>query len=477
MSEYPVVPVVLSGGSGTRLWPMSRELYPKQFIPLLGDESLFERTLRRVRGIEDVQAPVVVCNEEHRFMAAEQLRRAGVGDGAILLEPVGRNTAPAIAVAALEAVERHGDAVLLVLPADHMIRDEAAFREAAQTGAGAAGQGWLVTFGVVPARAETGFGYIRRGEPLGEGLFRVARFVEKPDARTAARYVEEGTYYWNSGMFLFLASRYLHELAVHEPEMAECCRAAFEGRRRDLDFVRLDPDAFARSPADSIDYAVMERTDRAVVVPLDAGWSDVGSWHALWEAQDHDEDGNVLVGDVIAEDTRDSYVHAGGRLVATLGLRDVVVVETADAVMVAPRTRSQEVKRIVERLKAADRDEARVHRKVYRPWGAYETLDLAERFQVKHITVNPGQSLSLQLHHHRSEHWIVVRGTARVTVRDETVLLGENESIYIPLGAEHRLENPGKIPLELIEVQSGSYLGEDDIVRLDDRYGRGARDG
>ncbi len=475
MSEYPVVPVILSGGSGTRLWPMSRELYPKQFIALLGGESLFERTLRRVRGIEAIQSPIVVCNEEHRFMAAEQLRRSGVREGSILLEPVGRNTAPAIAVAALEAVERHGDAVLLVLPADHMIRDEDAFRAAAQTGARAAGAGWLVTFGVVPTRPETGFGYIRRGEPLEEGLYRVERFVEKPDADTAQRYLEQGGYYWNSGMFLFLASRYLHELAGHEPEMAACCRAAFEGRHRDLDFVRLEAASFERAPADSIDYAVMERTDRAVVVPLDAGWSDVGSWHALWEARDHDADGNVLVGDVIAEQTRNSYVHAAGRLVATLGLEDVVVVETADAVMVAPRARSQEVKRIVERLKAAGRDEARVHRKVYRPWGAYETLDLAERFQVKHITVEPGQSLSLQLHHHRSEHWIVVRGTARVTLRGETLLLGENESVYIPLGAEHRLENPGKIPLELIEVQSGSYLGEDDIVRLEDRYGREAK--
>ncbi len=472
MSEYPVVPVILSGGSGTRLWPMSRELYPKQFLPLLGDESLFERTLMRVQGVEGVRAPIVVCNEEHRFMAAEQLRRVGVDEWAILLEPVGRNTAPAIAVAALEAVERHGDAVLLVLPADHMIRDVAAFHRATYIGTRAAEQGWLVTFGVVPAHPETGFGYIRRGEACSEGLFRVAEFVEKPDAETARRYVEAGDYYWNSGMFLFLASRYLHELALHEPRMTEACRHAFEARVRDLDFFRLHEAHFAASPADSIDYAVMERTDRAVVVPLDAGWSDVGSWHALWAAEDHDAQGNVLVGDVIAEDTRGCYVHATHRLVAALDLEDVVVVETADAVMVAPRARSQDVKRIVERLKAAGRDEARVHRKVYRPWGAYETLDAAERFQVKHITVNPGQSLSLQLHHHRSEHWIVVRGTARVTLRGETLLLGENESIYIPLGAEHRLENPGKIPLELIEVQSGSYLGEDDIVRLEDRYGR-----
>ncbi len=472
MSEFPVVPVILSGGSGTRLWPMSRELYPKQFIPLLGSESLFERTLARVQAVEDVQGPIVVCNQEHRFMAAEQLRRAGVRDWAILLEPVGRNTAPAIAVAALEAIERHGDAVLLVLPADHLVRDLAAFRIAARTGAEAAGQGWLVTFGVVPSRPETGFGYIRRGVALTEGVYRVERFVEKPDAETARRYLDAGDYYWNSGMFLFLASRYLHELAAHEPEMAEACRAAFEARTRDLDFVRLDEAHFVRSPANSIDYAVMERTDRAVVVPLAAGWSDVGSWEALWEAQDRDAGNNVLVGDVLAEDTRGSYVHATHRLVATLDLEGMVVVETADAVMVAPLARSQDVKRIVERLKASGREEARVHRKVYRPWGAYETLHTAERFQVKHITVHPGQSLSLQLHHHRSEHWIVVRGTARVTVGAETRLLGENQSVYIPLGAEHRLENPGKIPLELIEVQSGSYLGEDDIVRLEDRYGR-----
>ena len=451
---------------------MSRELYPKQFIPLLGSESLFERTLARVQAVEDVQGPIVVCNQEHRFMAAEQLRRAGVRDWAILLEPVGRNTAPAIAVAALEAIERHGDAVLLVLPADHLVRDLAAFRIAARTGAEAAGQGWLVTFGVVPSRPETGFGYIRRGVALTEGVYRVERFVEKPDAETARRYLDAGDYYWNSGMFLFLASRYLHELAAHEPEMAEACRAAFEARTRDLDFVRLDEAHFVRSPANSIDYAVMERTDRAVVVPLAAGWSDVGSWEALWEAQDRDAENNVLVGDVLAEDTRGSYVHATHRLVATLDLEGMVVVETADAVMVAPLARSQDVKRIVERLKASGREEARVHRKVYRPWGAYETLHTAERFQVKHITVHPGQSLSLQLHHHRSEHWIVVRGTARVTVGAETRLLGENQSVYIPLGAEHRLENPGKIPLELIEVQSGSYLGEDDIVRLEDRYGR-----
>lgn len=473
----PLVPVILSGGSGTRLWPMSRQSYPKQFIPLLGSHSLFQETVRRIQGIQRIGPLIVVCNQEHRFMAAEQLSELGMGDAALMLEPTGRNTAPAIAVAALEARARHGDAVLLVLPADHLIRDVETFRAAVADGYRAALHDWLVTFGIVPDRAETGYGYIRQGESLvlegREGpALRIESFVEKPDQDTAQGYLRDGRYLWNSGMFLFKAARYLEELGAHAPEIVACAEQAYGRRSQDLGFVRLDREAFERSPSESIDYAVMERTARAAVIPLQAGWSDVGSWHSLWEAEPHDGSGNIQVGDVIAEDSRGCYLHANHRLLGVVGLKDLVVVETADAVLVAPRTRSQEVRRIVERLNAGRRPEAVTHRKVYRPWGAYERIDRAERFQVNRITVEPGHSLSLQLHHHRAEHWIVVKGTARVSRGDEVYMLAENESTFIPIGVRHRLENPGKIPLEIIEVQSGSYLDEDDIVRLEDNYGR-----
>jgi len=476
-SSLPLVPVILSGGSGTRLWPMSRQLYPKQFIPLIGGQSLFQKTLERVAGLPGRESPITVCNEEHRFMAAEQLRRAGEDGALIMLEPAGRNTAPAIAVAALEVLERHGDGVMLVLPADHIVNDRAAFHSAAIFGMKAAISAKLVTFGIVPDRPETGYGYIHEGDRLDiagaqETVHEVEAFVEKPDQQTARRYLDEGGYLWNSGMFMFLASRYLKELSVHAPGIFEACSTAHQRRSRDLDFVRLEKAAFLESPSDSIDYAVMEKTEHAVVIPLDAGWNDVGSWHSLWEAEEHDEHENILIGDVIAEDCKGCYIHAGRRLVGAVGVSDLVIVETADAVLVVPRERSQEVRAIVDRLNNEGRGEAQLHRKVYRPWGSYESIDMEERFQAKRISVDPGHSLSLQMHHHRAEHWIVVKGTARVTRDNEVVLLSENESTYIPVGCNHRLENPGRIPLELIEVQSGSYLGEDDIVRFEDNYGR-----
>ncbi len=455
---------------------MSRQLYPKQFIPLTGESSLFQQTIQRLEGM-GCHAPIVVCNNEHRFMAAEQLRQAGVEQGCVMLEPMARNTAPAIAVAALQAMEDSKDAVLLVLPADHLIHDEAAFHAAIQDGVKATASGALITFGVVPDRPETGYGYIRQGavaeiNGLQGSLYAVDAFVEKPDQKTAQDYIVSGEYLWNSGMFMFRAADYLADLKVHAPEIYEACVLAFERRSKDLDFVRLDKDAFAVSPGNSIDYAVMEKTSRAMVLPLRAGWNDVGSWHSLWDAESIETEDNVTIGDVMAEDCRGCYINANHRLVAAVGMNDYVIVETADAVLVTPRGRSQDVRKIVDQLKDAERDEIMLHRKVYRPWGAYEGIDSADRFQVKRITVKPGQSLSLQMHHHRAEHWIIVRGTARITRDDEVYMLSENESTYIPIGARHRLENPGMIPLEMIEVQSGAYLGEDDIVRFEDNYGR-----
>ncbi|AOV17555.1 mannose-1-phosphate guanylyltransferase/mannose-6-phosphate isomerase [Acidihalobacter aeolianus] len=468
-----IVPIVLSGGSGTRLWPLSRHAYPKQFIPLIGELSLFQMTLRRLEGLPDLGKPCVVGNDEQRFMVAEQLRMLGV-QGRILLEPVGRNTAPAIAAAALDLTAEDPKTVMLVLPADHLISDTVAFHAAVKAALPAAQEGALVTFGVVPTRPETGYGYIEAGDAIGTGpARRVARFVEKPDLATAEAYVAGGHHWWNSGMFLFTAEHYLQAMETHAPAILEAVRRAHALAREDLDFLRLDAKAFAASPSDSIDYAVMERTQDAVVVPLDAGWNDVGSWQALWEVGAKDAAGNLLEGDVIALDCRDSYVHADHRLVAVLGLDGVVVAETADAVLVAPRDRVQEVKAVVGHLKHAGREEGVNHRRVMRPWGAYEGISQGDRFQVKRITVKPGERLSLQMHHHRAEHWIVVRGTARVTRGDEVFTLAENESTYIPLGVTHRLENPGRIELEMIEVQSGSYLGEDDIVRFEDSYGRG----
>ncbi|QII27698.1 mannose-1-phosphate guanylyltransferase/mannose-6-phosphate isomerase [Stenotrophomonas maltophilia] len=463
-----VQPVILSGGSGTRLWPLSREAYPKQFLPLAGELTMLQATWQRVAPIAS-RGPLVIANEEHRFVAAEQLQQVGAEPAAIILEPVGRNTAPAIAVAALEATRDGTDALLLVLPSDHVITDEAAFRAAVQAAASAAEAGKLVTFGIVPTGPETGYGYIKAAD--GQGVRAVERFVEKPNLETATGYVSSGQYYWNSGMFLFRASRYLQELERLQPAMLSTCRDAWQSARRDADFTRLDKDAFTAVPSDSIDYAVMEKTADAVVVPLDAGWNDVGSWTALRDVSQQDGDGNAHQGDVIAIDCRNTYAY-GERLVAMVGLDDVIVVETDDAVLVGKADRMQEVKTVVAQLKADGRSEATWHRKVYRPWGAYDSIDSGERFQVKRITVKPGGTLSLQMHHHRAEHWIVVSGTAEVTRGDEVILLSENQSTYIPLGVTHRLRNPGKLPLELIEVQSGSYLGEDDIVRFEDTYGR-----
>ncbi|KDE90871.1 mannose-1-phosphate guanylyltransferase/mannose-6-phosphate isomerase [Stenotrophomonas maltophilia] len=463
-----IQPVILSGGSGTRLWPLSREAYPKQFLSLAGELTMLQATWKRVAPIA-ARGPLVIANEEHRFVAAEQLQQVGAEPAAIILEPVGRNTAPAIAVAALEATRDGGDALLLVLPSDHVINNETAFRSAVQAAAAAAEAGKLVTFGIVPTGPETGYGYIKAAD--GQGLRAVERFVEKPDLGTATRYVSSGQYYWNSGMFLFKASRYLQELERFQPAMLAGSRQAWQQARRDADFTRLDKEAFTAVPSDSIDYAVMEKTADAVVIPLDAGWNDVGSWTALRDVSQQDGDGNAHQGDVIAIDCRNTYAYAQ-RLVALVGLDDVVVVETDDAVLVGKADRMQEVKTVVAQLKAEGRSEATWHRKVYRPWGAYDSIDNGERFQVKRITVKPGGTLSLQMHHHRAEHWIVVSGTAEVTRGDEVILLSENQSTYIPLGVTHRLRNPGKLPLELIEVQSGSYLGEDDIVRFEDTYGR-----
>jgi mannose-1-phosphate guanylyltransferase/mannose-6-phosphate isomerase len=471
-----LVPVVLSGGSGTRLWPLSRELYPKQLLPLVGERTMLQETVARVRGLDDLAAPVLVCNESHRFMVAEQMQSVGVEPLAILLEPVGRNTAPAVAVAAILTIQRakslgDADPVLLVLPADHVIGDADAFRSAVRLGLPAARSGKLVTFGVVPDRAETGYGYIQRGAGTGP-VFPIERFVEKPDADTASRYVSSGEFYWNSGMFMFRAGAYLAELRVLQPAMLAACEAALAGAQHDLDFTRLAKEPFEACPSDSIDYAVMEKTKAGVVLPLDAGWNDVGSWSALRDALPVDNHGNVVTGDVIAEDTSGCYLHSTSRLIGTVGLEDHVVVETKDAVLVAPRDRVQDVKQLVATLKAQGRYETSLHREVFRPWGSYDSIDQGERFQVKRLIVKPGASMSLQLHHHRAEHWIVVSGTARITRGEEQFLLGENESTYIPVGTKHRIENPGMIPLHIIEVQSGAYLGEDDIVRFEDRYGR-----
>jgi len=463
-----IQPVILSGGSGTRLWPLSREAYPKQFLPLAGDLTMLQATWQRIAPIAS-RGPLVIANEEHRFVAAEQLHQVGAEPAAIILEPMGRNTAPAIAVAALEATRDGADALLLVLPSDHVITDEATFRSVVQAAASAAEAGKLVTFGIVPTGPETGYGYIKAAD--GQGLRAVERFVEKPDLDTATGYVASGQYYWNSGMFLFKASRYLQELERFQPAMLAGSRSAWQQARRDADFTRLDKNAFAAVTSDSIDYAVMEKTADAVVIPLDSGWNDVGSWTALRDVSQQDGDGNAHQGDVIAIDCRNTYAY-GQRLVAMVGLDDVIVVETDDAVLVGKADRMQEVKTVVAQLKADGRSEASWHRKVYRPWGAYDSIDNGERFQVKRITVKPGGTLSLQMHHHRAEHWIVVSGTAEVTRGDEVILLSENQSTYIPLGVTHRLRNPGKLPLELIEVQSGSYLGEDDIVRFEDTYGR-----
>jgi mannose-1-phosphate guanylyltransferase / mannose-6-phosphate isomerase len=464
-------PVILSGGSGTRLWPLSRAAYPKQLMPLVGKESLLQETVQRVSDPALFGAPLLVCNDEHRFLVAEQLRAQGVKPEAIVLEPVARNTAPAVAAAALMAEPR---SLLLILPSDHYIQDTAAFRAAAATAAKAAEAGQLVTFGIQPRSPETAYGYIRRGEPLKEapGCRRVAGFVEKPDAATAAGYLASGEYFWNAGMFLFRADRFLAELARLAPAIKAAVERSVAGATRDLDFIRLQKEAFAEAPAISIDYAVMEKTKDAAVVPVEMGWTDVGSWSALWDVTEKDADGNALIGDVVSVDVKDSYIRGESRLVTAIGLENIVLIETVDAVMAVARDRAQDLKLVIDKLSAAGRDERLSHRRVYRPWGTYETVDLDQGFQVKRIVVNPGARLSLQKHGHRAEHWVVVRGMARVTRDREVFDLVANQSAYIPLGAVHRLENPGKEPLHLIEVQSGDYLGEDDIVRLEDNYGR-----
>ncbi len=465
-----MIPVILSGGSGTRLWPLSRGHHPKQFLPLVSDKTMIQETLNRLDGVIGLRAPIAVCNEEHRFMMAEQLWEIGCKPSAIILEPVGKNTAPAVAMAALAAFSK--DDVLLILPADHVIENKTAFQESVKQAMELAEQGFLVTFGIIPTGPETGYGYIKGGEQLQEGALVVESFVEKPNSETAKEYVRSGDYFWNSGMFAFKAGRYLEELEKFNPEMLSSCREAYNAATKDLDFTRLDKELFSACPADSIDYAVMEKTDQAVVIPIDVGWNDVGSWSALWEVTRKDQDENAIHGDVLTIDTKNSFVHAEGRLVVTIGVQDLVVVETDDAILVAPKDRVQEVKTIVDQLKSEKRKEAAWHRKVYRPWGHYDSVDEGERHQTKRIVVKPGAKLSVQKHHHRAEHWIIVKGTALVTKNDEQILLSENESIYIPLGTVHCLENPGVIPLEMVEVQSGSYLGEDDIVRYEDKYGR-----
>ncbi|MDB5809272.1 MAG: mannose-phosphate guanylyltransferase/mannose-6-phosphate isomerase [Betaproteobacteria bacterium] len=474
-------PVILCGGAGTRLWPLSREQYPKQLLALIDDKSMLQATACRVDASLDatgttVLPPIVVSNEDYRFITAEQLRQAGHAQAAIVLEPKGRNTAPALTLAALAAQEAGEDPVLLVMPADHIIGDVVAFRAEVVRGLAHAAAGKFVTFGIGPTRAETGFGYIRAGTPLagGAGAREIVGFVEKPDITTAERYVASGEYLWNSGIFMMRASAWFAQLGALRPDVLDACRAAYALRSNDRDFLRVGAEAFAACPADSIDYAVMEKLPPGlgVVIPLAAGWSDVGAWDALWQIGNKDRDGNVTRGDVMTIDSRDTLAISQSRLVACVGLADAVVVETPDAVLVAHKDHMQQVKEVVMRLKREGRSEADAHRKVYRPWGYYDSVDDGSRFQVKRIVVKPGAALSLQMHHHRAEHWIVVSGTALVTRGDDSFLVSENESTYIPIGTRHRLQNPGKLPLEIIEVQSGAYLGEDDIVRFEDTYGR-----
>ena len=478
-----IQPVVLSGGSGTRLWPLSREKYPKQLLSFVGQDSLLQATLRRLEGIDGATCapPLVVCNDEYRFVVAEQLRLMGL-QGRIVLEPVGRNTAPALTLAALAARAAGDDPVLLVMPADHVVSQVAAFQECVRHAARLAQNGAVVTFGITPDRPETGYGYIQAGAALDAGgACAISRFVEKPDRATAEGYLQQGNYSWNSGVFVLRASVWLNALRLCRPDILEACEAAWNKSTSDLSFVRVDPEVFAACPSDSIDYAVMERLAGAqaveglpqgVVLPLSAGWSDVGAWDALWQILPKDEAGNVSQGRVMLQDCNDTLAYSSGRLLACVGVQSLVVVETPDAVLVVDQRHTQDVKKIVDRLKREGCAEGMLHRKVYRPWGWYDGVDAGERFQVKRIMVKPGGKLSLQMHHHRAEHWVVVRGTARVTKGDEAFLLTENQSTYIPLGVTHRLENPGHVDLEMIEVQSGSYLGEDDIVRLGDVYGR-----
>ncbi|MER2497758.1 mannose-1-phosphate guanylyltransferase/mannose-6-phosphate isomerase [Vibrio neptunius] len=468
-----ILPVIMAGGTGSRLWPLSRELYPKQFLTVRGEQSMLQQTVERLSGLEHYK-PLIVCNEEHRFIAAEQMRLGGYGHSGIILEPVGRNTAPAIALAALQAInhiKQGEDPILLVLAADHIIEDEEAFVSSVRSALPLAEAGKLVTFGIIPSSPETGYGYIKAGKSE-KNAFKVSEFVEKPDIDTARKYLQSKEYYWNSGMFLFKASRYLEELEKQAPNILAVCKQAIDCKHQDHEFFRVDKAIFETCPNDSIDYAVMEKTESAMVVPMDAGWSDVGSFAALWEISNKDEHDNAVNGDVITVDSRNNFIFSENKLIASVGVDNLVIVETKDALLVAQKDKVQNVKVVVEELKAAARTEQKLHREVYRPWGKYDSIDQGKRDQVKRITVKPGEKLSIQKHHHRAEHWIVVAGTASVQIGDQTRLVTENESVYIPLGTVHALENPGKIPLEMIEVQTGSYLGEDDIVRFEDRYGR-----
>lgn len=469
-------PVLLSGGSGTRLWPLSRSLYPKQLLPLVGEQTMLQATIDRLPNDAETAAATIICNNDHRFIIAEQIRGMGQEPGAIILEPVARNTAPAAAIAALHAHQQNPDAIIMLLPADHAIADVEQFRSCVSRACHLAGKGHIVTFGIRPTSPHTGYGYIRQGSQSQHdvGAYAVASFREKPDAETAATYLASGDYTWNSGMFVARADALISEFETHAPAILAAARAALGRAQTDLDFLRLDSDAFAASPSDSVDYAVMEKTDAAVVIPCDFGWSDIGSWTALWEQGDKDQDNNLTHGDVILQDVQNSYVRSETRLVSAIGVDNLTIVETPDAVLVATMDRAQDVRLIVDQLKTGDRSEHETHVRHYRPWGYYETLDLGERYQVKRLMVKPGEKLSYQMHHHRAEHWIVVTGTAQVTRGGKEILLSENQSTYIEIGMDHRLANPGKVDLEVIEIQSGSYLGEDDIVRLDDPYNRDA---
>ena len=468
-----MIPVILSGGSGSRLWPLSRKQFPKQFLALTGDDTLFQQTIKRLR-LPGMQPPLLVCNQEHRFIVQEQLKEQKLETQATLLEPFGRNTAPAVAIAAMKLLAEGRDELLLILPADHVLEDQAAFEAALQVAQKAAENGEMVLFGIPASRPETGYGYIRAmaDDSLPRGVVRVQSFVEKPDEERARAFVESGEYFWNSGMFLFRASRYLEELKQHDPDIYDTCLLALERSTIEDDVVLIDAATFECCPDNSIDYAVMEKTSRACLVPLNAGWNDVGSWSSIWDVHAKDSNGNVTKGDVMVHNSRNCLVHGNGKLVSVIGLDDIVVVETKDAMMIAHRDHVQDVKTVVKQLDAQGRSETQNHCEVYRPWGSYDSVDMGGRFQVKHISVKPGATLSLQMHHHRAEHWIVVSGTAEVTCDDKVFLLTENQSTYIPMTSVHRLSNPGKIPLEIIEVQSGSYLGEDDIERLEDVYGR-----
>ena len=475
MSSAKITPVILSGGSGTRLWPISRSLYPKQLLPLVSDKTMIQETVGRVKNEADFNAPLFIANDEHRFIIAEQLRSIGFDNAKIILEPEGRNTAPAAALAALQIQKTDPNGLMLIMPSDHVIEHNEAFHTAINIAKTAAtDHKLLTTFGIIPNKPETGYGYIKCGENLEDvyGCNLVDKFVEKPDAGTAQEYLETGGYYWNSGIFLFPVAQYLDILATNEPEMLIACKKAIENSENDLTFIRPNKEAFLACPSNSIDYAVMEKTDKAAVVPVDMGWNDVGSWNALWDISDKDADGNVITGDIISHESKNCLMKTEGPAVAAVGLEDLIVVATKDAVLVCDKEKTQDVKAIVDQLKASGREEHISHTVVYRPWGSYQTSDADDRFQVKRLVVNPGQVLSLQMHHHRAEHWVVVKGTAEVTIDDEVSTLSENESCYIPIGSTHRLKNPGKIPLYIIEVQSGSYLGEDDIVRFEDTYGR-----